>query len=50
VTWTLSEDHSVKAFTGAADQDRQDAQWQKPMATGVPATLIPTSPQKQLPV
>jgi hypothetical protein len=28
VTFTASGFHSVKAFTGAADQDRHELQWQ----------------------
>jgi hypothetical protein len=28
ITFTLSGFHKVKAFTGAADHDRQELQWQ----------------------
>jgi hypothetical protein len=50
VTFTASGFQSEKAFTGPPDQDRQDRQWQYPMAFGVPVTAISTAPQKQAPV
>jgi hypothetical protein len=37
-------------LTGAADQLRQDEQWQYPAAAASPSTLISTAPQKQLPL
>src|SRR6476620_6552244 len=46
---TASGFHNEKAFTGEADQLRQDAQWQYPAATGSPVTVNCTLPQKQLP-
>jgi hypothetical protein len=49
VTLTDSGFHSVKAFTGPADQCRHDSQWQKPIAAGSPTTSNSTSPQKQRP-
>ncbi|MDH4086719.1 MAG: hypothetical protein OEV04_06770 [Nitrospira sp.] len=39
----------MKALTGAADQARQDSQWQYPIAAGSPLTVKRTAPQKQLP-
>ncbi len=36
VICTASGFHNVKALTGAADQVRQDSQWQYPMAVGSP--------------
>jgi uroporphyrinogen-III synthase len=38
VTFTASGFQSVKAFTGAADQDRHELQWQYPIASGSPVT------------
>jgi hypothetical protein len=49
VTSTVSGDHRVKALTGPPDQDRQDRQWQYPIASGWPLTAISTAPQKQVP-
>src|SRR5579859_4313476 len=49
VTRTADGFHNVKAFTGAADHERQDWQWQYPMASGFPSTSSLTTPQKQLP-
>jgi hypothetical protein len=46
---TFSGFHNVKAFTGAADQDRHELQWQNPIASGEPLTSISTAPQKQRP-
>jgi hypothetical protein len=37
----------VNAFTGPADQCRQDSQWQYPIPVGSPETSNSTSPQKQ---
>jgi hypothetical protein len=42
--------HRLKAFTGPADQWRQDSQWQKPIATGSPLTKNSTAPQKHFPL
>src|SRR5262249_39306768 len=49
VTRTASGFQRLKAFTGAADHERQDPHGQDPMASGVPVTSSPTAPQKQLP-
>src|SRR5580698_3830521 len=52
VPWVTFNDcgfHSVKAFTGPADQLRHDSQWQYPIPAGSPETSNCTSPQKQLP-
>jgi hypothetical protein len=46
---TASGFHREKAFTGPPDQERQDLQWQYPMASGAPETSSRTAPQKQLP-
>jgi hypothetical protein len=46
---TASGFQSVKAFTGPADQLRQEAQWQYPAPTASPVTVISTAPQKHLP-
>jgi hypothetical protein len=40
----------VKALTGAADHERQDLQWQYPIASGAPWTSTSTDPQKQVPL
>jgi len=50
VTRTASGFHRLKAFTGPPDQERQERQWQYPMASGAPVTSTSTAPQKQLPV
>src|ERR1022692_880144 len=50
VTFRASGFHSVKAFTGPADQWRQDSQWQKPIAAGSPLTENSTAPQKHCPL
>jgi len=50
VTLTESGFHSENAFTGPADQWRQDSQWQYPIASGDPDTSSSTAPQKQLPL
>jgi hypothetical protein len=39
-TLTAPGFHRLKALTGAAAQDRQEAQWQYPMASGAPVTSI----------
>ena len=49
VTRTASGFHRLKAFTGPPDHDRQDRQWQYPMASGAPVVSSLTAPQKQLP-
>jgi hypothetical protein len=40
----------VNAFTGPADQERHELQWQYPIASGFPVTSISTEPQKQDPL
>ncbi len=50
VTLTASAFHRLNAFTGPPDQERQDRQWQYPMASGEPVTSSSTAPQKQLPL
>jgi hypothetical protein len=50
VTRTDSGFHSVNAFTGDADQLRQESQWQYPIAAGAPVTVTSTAPQKHVPL
>lgn len=50
VTFKAVGGHRVKAFTGPADQCRQEVQWQYPIATGSPLTENSTAPQKHLPL
>src|SRR5262249_39036321 len=49
VTRTASGFHRLKAFTGPPDHERQDRQWQYPIASGAPVTSSVTAPQEQLP-
>jgi hypothetical protein len=49
VTRTASGFQRLKAFTGPPDHERQELQWQYPIASGEPVTSTLTAPQKQLP-
>src|SRR5260370_27142301 len=46
VTFTFSGFHKGKAFTGPADQNRLERQWQYPMAPGAPLTSTAPDPFK----
>jgi hypothetical protein len=46
---TASGFQRLKAFTGPPDQERQERQWQYPIASGAPVTSTVTAPQKQFP-
>jgi hypothetical protein len=46
---TASGFHKLKALTGPPDHERQELQWQYPIASGDPETSISTAPQKHLP-
>src|SRR5436309_478774 len=50
VIFTAVGFHRLKALTGPPDHERQDWQWQYPIASGSPVTSRVTEPQKQLPV
>jgi hypothetical protein len=50
LTVTCPGSHSENALTGAADQERHEAQWQYPIACGSPETSIFTAPQKHSPL
>src|SRR5690242_16726244 len=50
VTRTAFGFHRLNALTGPPDQDRQERQWQYPIASGAPETSSSTAPQKQFPV
>jgi len=47
---TASGFQRLKAFTGPPDHERQERQWQYPMASGDPMTSTSTAPQKQFPI
>jgi hypothetical protein len=47
---TVSSFQRLKAFTGPADHDLHDLQWQYPIASGAPDTSSLTAPQKQVPL
>lgn len=44
MTLTFAGFHNVNAFTGAADQDRHELQWQYPIASGVALSLMHAKP------
>src|SRR6201746_33083 len=48
VTRTCSGFQRLNAFTGPPDQDRQDPQWQYPIASGSPEASSAIAPQKQV--
>ena len=47
---TASGFHRLKALMGPPDHERQELQWQYPIASGDPVTSILTAPQKHFPV
>ena len=49
VTLIASGGQRLKAFTGPPDHDRQDRQWQYPIAAGSPVASRRTAPQKHSP-
>ena len=49
VTLTASGFHRLNALTGPPDHERQERQWQYPIASGSPETSMRTAPQKHSP-